>query len=244
MARGAAVGILTRAPQPGRSKTRLASVIGDDRAAALAAAMLQDTVGAVATGAWRTVLFVEPAEALEEVRALCGQAELWPQAPGDIGARMRAAAEALLRDGCTPVVLVGSDIPGLGAAQIEAALTALIDAKADAVFGPASDGGYYLVGLRRMRSEREAILFGPQNAWSTGAVLAQSEAAAEAAGLRVGLVEALSDIDTAADLARLRTRIRTASASERARLAGPRTRALLASLTASSPDTGDAERSD
>lgn len=241
MASGPAVGILTRAPQPGRSKTRLAGTIGDDRAAALASAMLQDTVAPVVTGAWRTVLFVEPPDAVEAVGALCGPADVRPQASGDIGARMRGAAEALLGEGWAPVVLVGSDVPGLRPSQIEAALAAL--ASTDIVFGPASDGGYYLVGLTQLRAEREGALFGPEIPWSTGVVLGRSEAAAAAAGLRAARVDALSDIDTVADLASLRARLRTASASERAHLAGPQTQALLASLTWSS-DTGDVGRSD
>ena len=225
----AAVGILTRAPEPGRTKTRIARAIGDAAAAALAAAMLQDTVEAVAGEGWRTTLFVEPPEAVEAVRRLTERTAVRAQASGDIGARMRAAAEVLLAGACAPVVLVGSDIPGLERTQIEAALSALRSPQApDVILGPATDGGYYLLGLRQLRAHREAALFGPSIAWGTGTVLAESRALAAAAGLRVGRVAAQGDIDTVADLVRLRARL--AGPHTDARIAGPRTRAIVASL--------------
>ena len=223
---GPAVGILTRAPAPGRTKTRLARTIGDAAAVALATAMLRDTVEAIAAGPWRTVVFVEPAGAADAVRALTGHADVLPQAPGDIGARMRAAAAALFAAGAGPVTLVGSDIPALRASQVERALGALGPRPAaDVVFGPAADGGYYLVGLRRLRDDREATLFDPSIPWGGPDVLARSEAAAAAAGLRSARVETLHDIDTAGDLEDLRQRISEAG------VAGPRTTAMVRSLT-------------
>ncbi len=225
---GPAVGILTRAPAPGRTKTRLARTIGDAATVALATAMLRDTVEAIAAGPWRTVVFVEPAGAVDAVRALTGHADVLPQAPGDIGARMRAAAAALLAAGAGPVTLVGSDIPALGASQVERALGALgARPAADVVFGPAADGGYYLVGLRRLRDDREATLFDPSIPWGGPDVLARSEAAAAAAGLRSARVETLRDIDTAADLEDLRLRIGEAGDS---RVAGPRATSVVRSL--------------
>ena len=91
---------------------------------------------------------------------------------------------------------------------------------ADVVFGPAADGGYYLVGLRRMRDDREATLFDPSIPWGGPDVLARSQAAAAAAGLRSARVETLHDIDTAADLTHLRARLDGAGDS---RVAGRRT---------------------
>ena len=222
---GPAVGILTRAPAPGRTKTRLAHTIGDAAAVALVTAMLRDTVEAIAAGPWRTVVFVEPAGAADAVRALTGHDDVLPQAPGDIGARMRAAAAALFATGRGPVVLVGTDIPALGAAQVEAALGALRGRPAaDVVFGPAADGGYYLVGLRRLRDDREGALFDPSIPWGGPDVLARSQAAAAVAGLRSARVETLHDIDTAADLVDLQLRIAAAGGSH---VAGPRTTALV-----------------
>ena len=96
------------------------------------------------------------------------------------------------------------------------------------MFGPAADGGYYLVGLRRLRDDREATLFDPSIPWGGPDVLARSEAAAAAAGLRSARVETLHDIDTAADLVDLRARLdRTAPG---ARVAGRRTASVVRSL--------------
>ena len=222
---GPAVGILTRAPAPGRTKTRLARTIGDAAAVSLATAMLQDAVEALRAGPWRTVVFVEPGGAVDAVRSLTGHADALPQGAGDIGARMRAAGSALFDTGRAPVVLVGTDIPALGAAQVEAALDALA-AGSDVVFGPAADGGYYLLALRRLRDDREAALFTPAIPWGGPEVLARSEAAADAAGLRRARIETLRDIDTADDLADLRLRIGEAG------VAGPRTTSVVRSLGA------------
>ncbi|MXY98874.1 MAG: DUF2064 domain-containing protein, partial [Gemmatimonadetes bacterium] len=122
-----------------------------------------------------------------------------------------------------PVVLVGTDIPALAAAQVEAALDALASGS-DAVFGPAADGGYYLLALRRLRDDHEAALFSPAIPWGGPDVLARSEAAAASAGLRAARIETLRDIDTAADLAALRLRIGEPG------VAGPRTTAVVRSL--------------
>ena len=240
--KGPAVGILTRAPQPGRTKTRLAAVIGDLAAADLATAMLQDTVEAVSGGSWHTALFVEPPQAIERIGRLLGprRPDLRAQSPGDIGARMHHAAATLLQEGWGPVVLVGSDIPGLGRTQITAALSALSEphspTKPDAVFGPADDGGYFLVALRHLREGREADLFGTTIPWGTSAVLARSQAAAARAGLRIELLDAQNDIDTVADLVSLRARLVTPDTN--VRLSGPRTQAVVARLDlgAGAPD--------
>ncbi|MXY78668.1 MAG: DUF2064 domain-containing protein, partial [Chloroflexi bacterium] len=119
--------------------------------------------------------------------------------------------------------LVGTDIPALGAAQVEAALEAL-EAGSDIVFGPAADGGYYLLGLRRLRDHHEGALFSPAIPWGGPDVLARSEAAAATAGLRSARIETLRDIDAAADLEDLRLRIGEAG------VAGPRTTAVVRSL--------------
>ena len=200
-----AIGIFARAPVPGRAKTRLAASIGAVGAAQLARAMLLDTADAVARDRrWRTVLFVEPGSAAAAVGALARIAEARPQAAGSIGARMSAAAEALLADGFRPIVLVGSDIPALHAAHIHAALDALADA--DVVFGPAADGGYYLLGLHTIHADLFADGVIP---WGAAGVLAASEAAADRAGLQRRRIRAERDMDTIDDLLAFATSRRT-----------------------------------
>jgi len=114
-----------------------------------------------------------------------------PQGPGDLGRRMR---RALRMAGTGPVVLVGSDIPQLRAAHIGRAFAALRGA--EVVFGPANDGGFWLVGVRR--PALAAGLFAGVR-WSTPHALADSRAGLPAAW-RVALVDRLVDVDTAADL--------------------------------------------
>ena len=97
-------------------------------------------------------------------------------------------------------VLVGSDIPGLGPADIAAAFHAL--GRADAVFGPAEDGGYWLVGLGPRRPERPFAAV----RWSTRHALADT--LANFRGRRLALLRRLRDGDTAADLAALQDTMR------------------------------------
>lgn len=198
--RGPAIGILTRYPERGVGKTRLAAAIGADAAYDLARAMLLDVCAAVRGAALcHPTVFVDPAEAIDETAVLTGIPDVRAQAAGDIGERMLAASRALESDGYQPIVIVGSDLPLLDPARIHHALRAL--RRADAVFGPAADGGYYLVGMHR---PQPALFDGTAISWSGPEVLAASVAAAEQAGLDYGLLPASFDVDTGDDLERLR----------------------------------------
>ena len=214
------MGILTRAPEAGRSKTRLAAALGEAAAARLARAFLLDVAGAVrAEASWHTAIFVEPAGGGAGVASLTGVADVRPQSLGSIGARMRAAAAALFGEGFAPVVLVGSDIPTLRREHVAAALTAL--RRADAVFGPAADGGYYLIALRRPSD----ALFADTIPWSTPQVLAASERAAAVEGMVTQRLAPEADVDTVRDLQALRTRLKRGAGA-------PHTRAALAGVSA------------
>ena len=116
-----------------------------------------------------------------------------PQGRGDIGARMHRAFRAFPRG---RVVIIGSDIPDANAADIAAAFRAL--GAADAVFGPAADGGYWLVGVT---PRRPAHPFANAR-WSTEHALADT--LRNFAHRRVVLLRTLHDVDTAADWARWR----------------------------------------
>jgi glycosyltransferase A (GT-A) superfamily protein (DUF2064 family) len=96
------------------------------------------------------------------------------------------------REGASRVVLIGSDCPGVDRLTVQHAFEAL--AENDVVLGPSEDGGFYLIGL----AAPAPGLF-RRVAWSTGAVLTQTIRNAERLGLRVGLLPALRDIDTAED---------------------------------------------
>ena len=198
--------ILSRAPEPGRSKTRLAAAIGNDAAARLAEAFLLDISEALRGSAnWSTTLFVEPASAVDRMRRLTGINEVQAQSAGSIGARMAAAVGSSISAGADSVIVVGSDIPTLGPETVQAALTALREN--DVVFGPARDGGYYLMGLgpEPLTTSRYAALFNDAAVhWSTATVLAESEAIARDQGFSSARLTGALDVDTAADLASLR----------------------------------------
>ncbi|GAC1380996.1 MAG: hypothetical protein NVSMB30_28790 [Hymenobacter sp.] len=115
------------------------------------------------------------------------------QAPGDLGERMAAAFAAAFEAGARRVAIIGTDCPGLRAAHLTQAFAQLADH--DVVLGPATDGGYYLLGLRQPCPE----LF-QNKAWSTASVLPDTVAEAERLGYRVALLPELRDVDTAVDL--------------------------------------------
>ena len=121
---------------------------------------------------------------------------------------MLGAALDLERDGYSPLILVGSDLPLLSVGLIHHALRAL--RRADVVFSPAEDGGYSLVGMRRAYP---AILDTREVQWSGPTVLADSLRLAEAAGLSHATIAPLDDVDTVDDLDTLRAEIKRLAAA-------------------------------
>jgi uncharacterized protein len=184
MRRGLLV-IFARAPRLGTVKRRLARQVGEVAALRFHRAMLREMARRLGRDQrWRTVLAVTPDRA-----RFRPPLPTVPQGRGDLGARM---ARALARH--RRAVLVGSDIPGVRAADIAAAFRAL-HGRADAVFGPAEDGGYWLVGLGPRRPPdpfRRVRWSGPH---------ALADTLANCHGRRVALLRRLRDVDDAEDLA-------------------------------------------
>jgi rSAM/selenodomain-associated transferase 1 len=186
--RGDTLVVFARVPRLGAVKRRLARGIG----AMAALRFYRGQLAAVlrATGRdrrWTTLLAATPDR----------QRARWPlrlkriaQGGGDLGRRMGRAMRRHRR-----VVLIGSDIPGIAATDIATAFRAL--GRAQAVFGPAEDGGYWLVGLGPRRPARPFAAV----RWSTAHALADT--LANFRGRRVALLRRLRDVDTAADLAAL-----------------------------------------
>lgn len=192
---------MAKAPRPGTVKTRLTPLLGPDGCARLQAALLARTATLAHDAApGSTWLAFDPPEAAGEIRALVpADVRLFPQVAGQLGVRLTAATETVLDRRPGPLLVIGTDAPTLSTAILDLAATALCGH--DVVFGPALDGGYYLVGLRRPCPEVFAI---DASLWSGPDVLAASRVAAERAGLTVGLLPALRDLDTPADAAALR----------------------------------------
>lgn len=219
-----AVIVMAKAPRAGEAKTRLAPPLTHAEAARLAACLFADTVSlALGTGA---VVFVAYAPAdgrtsLEEVLHVSLREEtlsgvLWLEQRGeDLGERLAEVVERAFAEGFGPLLLVGADSPTLPPVFLVSALEELARGRADIALGATEDGGYYAVGMR----EPAAGLFDSVE-WSTPRAYAQTARNASRLGLRLLELPHWYDVDTPADLARLRAEL---SNDEGARRRAPST---------------------
>ena len=183
--------IMVKEPHPGRVKTRLGRNIGMVGAAWWFRHQTRRLLLRLRDPRWQTVLAVSPdAEGLQS-RVWPSDLMRMPQGCGDLGARM---ARMLGQVGPGPACLIGADIPGVTRSHVAAAFAALGDA--DAVFGPAPDGGYWLIGLKHPRHQPSGFFRDVR--WSTSHALADSVATLP--GYRVAECATLRDVDTADDL--------------------------------------------
>ncbi|WP_420402901.1 TIGR04282 family arsenosugar biosynthesis glycosyltransferase [Nisaea sp.] len=181
--------LFAKTPRAGLVKSRLARDIGRHPATRWYRRNLSETLRRLGrTGQWDCLIFGTPHHAAR-----------WPwprpwrfrhQASGDLGQRMLRALRAF---GGGPVVLIGSDIPGIEPVHIAEAFRKL--GSNDAVFGPSADGGYWLVGFSpRYRGDPFRRV-----RWSTEHALADT-LSGFGPGRRIGLVAKLRDVDRGADL--------------------------------------------
>jgi uncharacterized protein len=183
--------VMVKEPRPGKVKTRLGRDIGMVDAAWWFRHQSAALLRRLRDPRWRIVLAVAP-----DVAGLTSRC--WPpdlarmaQGPGDIGQRM---VRALGRVPLGRVCLVGADIPDMSRAHVARAFAAL--GASDVVFGPAVDGGFWLVGVRHHRFATREMFAGVR--WSGPDTLKDSLAALGHA--RVTLVDRLADVDRGADL--------------------------------------------
>lgn len=196
--------VFAREPLPGRVKTRLAAALGDRAAADLYETMLQDVLATCRQlHDVETVVFWACEEASLPRLAGRYRCRSRRQSDGDLGQRMRAAFEEMFAEGCDVCCIIGSDAPDLPLSYIQAAYNLLATERTDVVFGPATDGGYCLLGLRRVVPPLFADI-----SWSSAGVLEQSLAAARKAGHTPALLPEWQDIDTIEDLHAYHERIR------------------------------------
>ncbi|MEC7259641.1 MAG: TIGR04282 family arsenosugar biosynthesis glycosyltransferase [Pseudomonadota bacterium] len=182
---------MVKAPRAGRVKTRLGADIGMVPAAWWFRHQLRDLLRRLKDPRWRLVLAVSPDTSATNARIWPAYLPRIPQGSGDLGRRMARAMGGCPR---APVCVIGADIPGINRAHVARAFAAL--GRAQAVFGPAPDGGYWLVGLRRGGLARVDMFDGVR--WSSAHALADSRAALN--GWDIAQVDTLADVDTAADL--------------------------------------------
>jgi rSAM/selenodomain-associated transferase 1 len=185
---------MVKEPVAGRVKTRLAREAGTTAATAFMRTNLALTTQRLARDPrWHTLLCVAPDAACGS-RMFAGDVMRVAQGRGDLGQRMARGTAPGARAG--PVIIIGADIPAIRARDIEAAFRAL--RQADAVFGPAGDGGYWLVGLAPRQRAQPPF---SNVRWSSPHALADT--LKNLRGRRVVLLTRKDDIDEAGDLKRL-----------------------------------------
>ena len=194
--------IFTRYPVPGQAKTRLIPAIGAEHAAQLQRHMTQ-----------QTITMAKACQVPLQIRFYGGtpaQMQSWlgddldyqPQGEGDLGAKMHNAFQKGFKQGHDRVVIIGTDCPFIDRKLIHQAFEHLNTH--DLVLGPATDGGYYLIGLRKLFPELfESIT------WSTNTVRSKTIAIAQANNISYALLPELSDIDLPEDLAKLPPHLKT-----------------------------------
>jgi len=192
------IAVLAKAPIAGLAKTRLIPALGPTDAARLQRQFTRRAVScALAAHLGPVTLWCAPSATHRFFRAMLRTTAVncLVQASGDLGERMHTA----FRFHCTqgPLILIGTDCPAMQPAYLRRAARVLIDGD-DAVFCPAEDGGYVLVGLRQPQQE----LFSAMT-WSTSTVMSETRTRAQRQGLIVRELDTLWDVDVPEDLARM-----------------------------------------
>ncbi len=197
-----ALALMAKTPAPGRSKTRLSPPLTPREAAALSEAFVRDTARHMAQASGLGVASIAvwtPAGTEEEMaRILPEDFGMWPQRGSSLGERLTSALEDLFSQGFGSVILLGSDSPTLPAATLAKAVRMLAEPGDRAVLGPTDDGGYCLLGLKRLHRE----LFRDID-WSTERVRRQTVERAKEIALPLTELPTWWDVDDGPSLARL-----------------------------------------
>jgi len=184
--------IFLRKPELGKVKTRLADTLGAEKALAVYETLLDHTLKCSAKLDVERVAWSTGNGDVTELLAPYDFA-VYEQRGNDLGERMEFAFDQAFINGNSPVLIIGTDCPGISQELLEQALAALQDH--DAVLGPARDGGYYLLGLKRPFN---AVFRGIQ--WSTDTVAQDTINVLKSHALTVQLLPVLIDVDTEQDL--------------------------------------------
>jgi rSAM/selenodomain-associated transferase 1 len=188
--------IFTRFPEPGRVKTRLIPVLGPQGAVDLHRRLTALTLEWAFELTERQSVQVDvyfDGGTSEQMKACFGRhLHFAPQIDGDLGQRLIAA----IGEVAVPTVVVGTDCPQLGRSEVVRAFEAL--ETQDLVLGPARDGGYYLIGLKKLTPQVFLDI-----EWGTSDVCRATQEIAARRGLSVSLLQVLDDVDRPEDLQRL-----------------------------------------
>jgi hypothetical protein len=214
-----AIAVMAKAPRAGHVKTRLVPPLTQEEATELYRCLLLDKILQVGTlSGVDPYLAYTPPEAQAQMASLAPQGfTLIPQVGSDLGDRLHHLSEILLGRGHPGVIIIDSDTPTLPSTYLLDALDRIQNESTDLVLGPAEDGGYYLIGLKRpCRSLFDSI------PWSGPSVLSETLRRASAQRLEVATLPTWFDVDTASDLLRLRNDLATNGSG-----LAPHTRAFL-----------------
>jgi rSAM/selenodomain-associated transferase 1 len=225
-----ALAVMTKAPQAGKVKTRLTPPLSSEEAAALNTCFLRDTAAAIANtaeeGKARGLAVYTPVGAEAAYAGILPEAfELVPQRGDAFGERLALATEDLLRLGFDSLCLIDSDSPTVPQQAFAQAVGLLSQSADSIVLGPSDDGGYYLIGLKKLHRQ----LFQDID-WSTERVLEQTIQRAGEINLPVHLLPTWYDVDDRKTLNRLCQEFFGANGRTRAGYPAPATRSFLDGL--------------
>lgn len=229
--KGCALAVMTKAPRAGQVKTRLTPPFTADEAAALNICFLRDTTRAISLAAKKIaqgVAVYTPADAAVEYDGILPlEFELIPQRGESLSERIIFALEDLFQMGFASICLINSDSPTVPEQVFTEAATILAQPEDTLVLGPSSDGGYYLVGLKRLHR----VLF-EDIAWSTDRVLQQTIERAQKINLKIHLLPSWYDVDDRKTLRRLCEELFAPHEGTAAGFPAPATRKFLEALLA------------
>ncbi len=188
--------VFVRVPEKGKVKSRLAKRIDEQMVIELYECFVLDIIETLKKGGAEFRICFYPASSGEKIVRWLGKDHLYmPQEGEDIGERMERAFVGSFSEGREKVLLIGSDIPDLTNSMIDEAFESL--ERNDAVIGPASDGGYYLIGFKKS-SFLPDIFHGV--AWSTGSVFKETLKIFKELDCNVRILPEWRDVDTVEDL--------------------------------------------
>jgi rSAM/selenodomain-associated transferase 1 len=187
--------LFIKAPFKGQVKSRLAAAVGEEAALELYKNFTLDTIDALSASGYPFRICFHPPNANDAITMWLTGHPIAPQDGNDLGERMELAFKKIFSEGFTSAILIGSDIPDLTPAVFHEALESL--KKNDAVIGPATDGGYYLIGFNQ-KSFLPRIFRGIP--WSTDMVFQETMDILHESSLRVHLLPHWKDVDTLEDL--------------------------------------------
>ena len=183
----------TRVPKPGTAKTRLLPVLKPEQCSGLQWAFLKDLAKCYSETDAHLFIAHVPDPDWERLKSIFPHAGYLPQKGNDLGEKMYRCLRKVLDLGYESVVLTGSDLPMMTNAHLESGFAALEEH--DIAIGPTSDGGYYLIGMKKACRDIFRI-----EGYGGSSVFENTIAAAKKAGLTVGCALCCDDVDTPGDL--------------------------------------------